>query len=149
MHGSGAICQGMIDFKIDSVFVIADFKQQRFFIWNIEAAAGRLLFFFHHRADVSMLQIKPEYPFSQDCLEQGINFHSFIQSLLKKLFLNLFFQLCIKAEYSGIILSCYQGKGQGCIVQFPTFGISGFHFCHTSFLSEAFSKNAFIYSKLS
>ena len=91
MHSSCTVCQCMKYFKIDSVFIIADLKQKGFFIRNIQTAAWRLCLLFYNGSQTSVLQIKPEQTFSQNCLKQRIFFHCLIQCALQDFPVNLFF----------------------------------------------------------
>ena len=94
--------------KIDPVLIIADLKQQRLLIRNIESAAWRLFFRMYDRTDLSPFQIKPEKSLSQHCLKKRITLHRLVQSCLQRCLLHRFLQFTVKTEHAGVVFSGHQ-----------------------------------------
>src|SRR5699024_5317009 len=156
IHGARSVGQRVEHFEIDPVFIVCNFKQQRFFVRDIQPAAGRFFLFRRQWPDISPLQIEPEQTLPENRLKQRVFLHCLIQGRLKDLRLYRFFQFTVKPENPCIVLPALKRKGQSRIIQFSPFRISFFHFtqhpsllCQHCFYTLLFSRNPFMYPKLS
>ena len=151
IHGARSVGQRVEHFEIDPVLIVCNFKQQRFFVRDIQPAAGRFFLFRRQWPDISPLQIEPEQALPENRLKQRVFLHCLIQGRLKDLRLYRFFQFTVKPENPCIVLPGHKRKGQSRIIQFSPFRISFFHFtqhpsllCQHCFYTLLFSRNPLI-----
>ena len=70
-HRTGAVCQGMEYFEIDSGFIVRNLEKKRFVVGYVNLTARRTLFLFYFCWQIALLQIKPEKTFPQSCGSLG------------------------------------------------------------------------------
>ena len=104
-HRSGAVCQGMEYFEIDSGFIVRNLEKKRFVVGYVNLTARRTLFLFYFCWQIALLQIKPEKTFPQYHGKHRVMLHCLLQRFLQQIRLDVLFQLAVKPEDSRILFS--------------------------------------------
>ena len=117
-HRTGAVCQGMEYFEIDSGFIVRNLEKKRFVVGYVNLTARRTLFLFYFCWQIALLQIKPEKTFPQYHGKHRVMLHCLLQRFLQQIRLDVLFQLAVKPEDSRILFSGSAGNACAALSSF-------------------------------